>query len=133
MERRYYFLSKWTWYEWLGILAPLALVAWFVRLGHRHGRLALAYMCERLFYFGLFQFSAATASEDHGISTDALDAPVLPAFFRLRRRTDGRVCSRPPPRALLALFFVLAFTKARIKLNPREWQWRQAGAVFVLA
>jgi hypothetical protein len=59
LARRYYFVSRWAWYEYLGILAPLVLVRWFVRIGHRQGRVMLAYMCERLFYFGLFQLAAA--------------------------------------------------------------------------
>jgi hypothetical protein len=27
--RDYYFLSNWCWYDWLGMLAPLAILAWF--------------------------------------------------------------------------------------------------------
>ncbi len=27
--RDFYFLSNWTWYHWLGMLAPLAILAWF--------------------------------------------------------------------------------------------------------
>jgi hypothetical protein len=29
--RDFYFLSTWTWYDWLGLLAPLAFLAWFAR------------------------------------------------------------------------------------------------------
>jgi hypothetical protein len=28
-SRDFYFLSTWTWYHWLGLLAPLALLLWF--------------------------------------------------------------------------------------------------------
>ncbi len=28
-SRDYYFLSNWSWYHWLGMLAPLAILAWF--------------------------------------------------------------------------------------------------------
>jgi hypothetical protein len=58
---RYYFVAQWEWHEWLGIVAPLALVAWFAYLARRQGRATLAHMCERLFYFGLFQFAVALA------------------------------------------------------------------------
>jgi hypothetical protein len=58
---RYYFVSQWQWYEWLGIVAPLALMAWFAHLGRRQGRSTLAHICQRLFYFGLFQFAVALA------------------------------------------------------------------------
>ncbi len=29
--RDFYFLTTWTWYDWLGLLAPLAFLAWFAR------------------------------------------------------------------------------------------------------
>lgn len=29
--RDFYFLSTWTWYHWLGLLAPLAFLVWFAR------------------------------------------------------------------------------------------------------
>jgi len=29
--RDFFFLSTWTWYHWLGLLAPLAILAWFSR------------------------------------------------------------------------------------------------------
>jgi hypothetical protein len=29
--RDYFFLSNWTWYHWLGLLAPLAILGWFCR------------------------------------------------------------------------------------------------------
>jgi MFS family permease len=29
--RDYFFLSNWTWYDWIGMLAPLAILAWFWR------------------------------------------------------------------------------------------------------
>ena len=30
-SRDYFFLYNWTWYHWLGMLAPLAILAWFWR------------------------------------------------------------------------------------------------------
>jgi hypothetical protein len=35
--RDFYFLSTWTWYHWLGLLAPLAFLAWFWK-GNLRGR-----------------------------------------------------------------------------------------------
>src|SRR5206468_7720 len=32
LSRTYFFVSNWTWYEWLGIVAPLALLWWFASL-----------------------------------------------------------------------------------------------------
>ncbi len=36
-HRRNFFLLRWHWYEWLGILAPLALLWWFSRIAKRKG------------------------------------------------------------------------------------------------
>jgi hypothetical protein len=37
MTRRYWFLSQWQWYEWIGIAAPLLILAWIVA-SRRHER-----------------------------------------------------------------------------------------------
>ncbi len=57
--RRYLFLYRWTWYEWLGALAPLALFVWLWRWALRRGneklsRFALAVAC-----YGAFQQAVA--------------------------------------------------------------------------
>jgi len=46
-SRDYFFLSNWAWYHWLGMLAPMAILAWFWRSGLRgtkpgFGRLSFA-------------------------------------------------------------------------------------------
>ncbi|MGA8044541.1 MAG: DUF6798 domain-containing protein [Terracidiphilus sp.] len=53
--RRYFFLYRWTWYEWLGAIAPLVLFGWLWRWAERKGdarlsRFALAVLC-----YGVFQ------------------------------------------------------------------------------
>jgi len=35
--RDYYFLSRWHWYEWLGVIAPLGLLWWFYGLARKDG------------------------------------------------------------------------------------------------
>lgn len=59
--RGYYFLSRWHWYEWLGVYAPLALLWWFRRIGLRDRNPALARLSERLAVYGLFQLGVALA------------------------------------------------------------------------
>lgn len=54
--RRYYFLSNWAWYEWLGAIAPLLLFAALWQWAHRRGekllaRLGLATLCYCIFQF----------------------------------------------------------------------------------
>src|SRR5208283_2613839 len=68
--RSFYFLLHWHWYEWLGIVAPLALLWWFRTLprnlalgrestGDHDKNEVLARVAERLVYFGIFQFAVA--------------------------------------------------------------------------
>ncbi|HET9307582.1 MAG TPA: hypothetical protein VFO46_16290 [Candidatus Sulfotelmatobacter sp.] len=57
--RNFYFLLRWHWYEWLGIVGPLVLLWWFRRLALAHGSAVLARVSERAVYFGIFQFAVA--------------------------------------------------------------------------
>ncbi len=59
--RAYYFLSRWEWYEWLGVFAPLALLWWFRRIALRDRNPALARLSGRLVLYGLFQLGVALA------------------------------------------------------------------------
>ena len=59
--RAYYFLSRWEWYEWLGVFAPLALLWWFRRIGLRDRNPALARLATRLVIYGVFQLAVAIA------------------------------------------------------------------------
>ena len=62
--RDFYFLARWHWYEWLGVVGPLALLWWFraLALGRRStvmGSTVMARMAERMVYFGVFQLAVA--------------------------------------------------------------------------
>jgi len=57
--RPFYFMLRWHWYEWLGVVAPLALLWWFRALARRRGSAILAHVAERLVYFGVFQLAVA--------------------------------------------------------------------------
>jgi len=61
--REFYFLLHWTWYEWLGVFAPLLLLWWFrwLALSPALGRrsLVMARVAERTAYFGTFQLAVA--------------------------------------------------------------------------
>jgi hypothetical protein len=71
--RSYYFLGKQEWHEWLGTLAPLAILFWFRRLGDRtiarsHDRTVprsssdpISLLCSRLIWYALFQFLVTLA------------------------------------------------------------------------
>jgi hypothetical protein len=41
----YFFLLRWAWYEWLGILGPLLLLWWFGRIAHRRKMVLVERLC----------------------------------------------------------------------------------------
>ena len=87
--RAYYFLSRWEWYEWLGVFAPLVLLWGFRRIALRDRNPALAKLAARLVFYGVFQL---------GVAAVVLASPAL-----------ARVRSFQPMRFLhlLYLLFVL--------------------------
>jgi hypothetical protein len=57
--RPFYFVLHWHWYEWLGVVAPLALLWWFRAAAERRDSVVLSRVAERLVYFGIFQLAVA--------------------------------------------------------------------------
>jgi len=57
--RDFYFLFTWTWYDWLGLLAPLAFLAWFGKTKPRGTTPAFARLSLALIPFGLLSILAA--------------------------------------------------------------------------
>ena len=55
--RDYYFLYNWAWYHWLGLLAPLAILAWFWKGKLRGTRPAFALLSFILLPFGLLSIA----------------------------------------------------------------------------
>jgi hypothetical protein len=53
--RRYYFLNRWTWYEWLGALGPLILLALLWVYAFKSRRSLLARFVLALLLYGIFQ------------------------------------------------------------------------------
>jgi hypothetical protein len=58
--RTYYYLYKWTWYEWLGALAPLFLFWLLWRLARKHNKIVLSRFALAVFAYGVFQQAVAT-------------------------------------------------------------------------
>jgi hypothetical protein len=52
-SRDYYFLYNWSWYHWLGMLAPLAILAWFWKGKLRGARPGFAQLSFAMIPFGL--------------------------------------------------------------------------------
>jgi hypothetical protein len=57
--RDFYFLSRWHWYEWLGVVGPLALLWWFRSLALGRRSAVMARVAERMVFFGVFQLAVA--------------------------------------------------------------------------
>ena len=70
--RKFYFLGRWHWYEWVGVFAPLVLLALFAQIARRGQSPVLARLSLRLLYFGIFQMVVA------------LVIMLPPSFERLR-------------------------------------------------
>ncbi len=52
----FHYLLDWRWYEWLGIIAPLAILYWLARTRQQ---LQMQRVCRALFLFGTLCFAAA--------------------------------------------------------------------------
>ena len=57
-SRDYYFLANWSWYHWLGMLAPLAILAWFWRGKLRGTRPGFERLSFAMLPFGLLSIVA---------------------------------------------------------------------------
>lgn len=59
--RTFYFLSRWAWYEWLGVAAPLLIFWAYSYIARRSGSWAAARLSLRIMRFGVFQMVIALA------------------------------------------------------------------------
>ena len=58
-NKSYLFLGHWQWYEWLGVLAPLALFWLLARFARQRGQTHLARFALAVFWFGVAQQTIA--------------------------------------------------------------------------
>jgi hypothetical protein len=110
--RTYYYLYKWTWYEWLGALAPLFLFWLLWRLARKHGNTLLARFALAVFAYGVFQQALAM---------------LMLAFPSLVRLTPLQ-----PMRYLHLVYFflplILGCLLGKYLLKAAVWRW----ALFLL-
>lgn len=57
--RDYYFIARWTWYEWLGTIAPIFILWLIARYARRIERPAMAALAGCGAFFAVFQLAAA--------------------------------------------------------------------------
>jgi hypothetical protein len=111
--RTYYYLYKWTWYEWLGALAPLLLFWVLWRVAHRRGETMLARFAAAVLVYGVFH---------QALAMTLLWSPSLVRLTPLQ-----------PMRYLHLLYFLFVLTAGcllgKFLLKRDAWRW----AVFLLA
>ena len=57
--RHFNLLTNWTWYEWLGVIAPLFLLYLFARIARRDHSPTLQRLSMSLLYYAIFQLAVA--------------------------------------------------------------------------
>jgi hypothetical protein len=111
--RTYYYLYKWTWYEWMGALAPLLLFWWLWRAAHRRKNVLLARFALAVLIYGVLQQAAA--------------------MIMLWPESWVRLTPLQPMRYLQLLYFLFVLIAGcglgRFVLKRSAWRW----AVFLLA
>lgn len=76
-SRDFYFISTWEWYHWLGMLAPLAFLAWFWKAKLRGTRPGSARLSFAMIPFGLLSIVVALVfSSSHAFDMFARTQPL---------------------------------------------------------
>jgi hypothetical protein len=105
--RSYYFLYKWTWYEWLGAIAPLFLFWLMWRIALKRGDTTLARFAMAIFSYGVFQL---------GVAIIMLQSPALVRLTPLQ-----------PMRFLHLIYFFLTLIAGcllgNLLLKASTWRW----------
>lgn len=57
--RDYYFIGRWTWYEWLGVIAPVFILWAIARYARRANRPAMALLSGAAAFYAAFQLAVA--------------------------------------------------------------------------
>ena len=105
--RSYFFLTNWTWYEWMGLLGPFALLAWMAWLGKRKGLGATHLICKALIAFEAVFFAMALVVS-------------MPGRF-------DNLAELQPMRCLhllyILMFLVGGGLVGKFVLQDRAWRW----------
>jgi hypothetical protein len=134
--RDYFFLYNWTWYDWVGLLAPLAILAWFWKGKLRATTPEFRRLSFALIPFGLFSILiAAIFSSSHDMDMFARIQPlrsfhlVTLVLMLYLGGVIGEYAAKGRSWVLAAIFLPLAggmFYVARqtYPFSPQvEWPW----------
>ena len=106
-NRYYFFILRWRWFEWLGILAPLFMLWWFSRLARKCGITRVDLLCRALVVYELIYFALA---------------------FLMTIPTRLVALARYQPMRSLQILYVLFFLimgglVGQFALQNRPWRW----------
>jgi hypothetical protein len=113
-SRDYFFLYNWTWYHWLGMLAPLAILAWLWRGNLRGTASGLQRISFALIPFGLISIVAGAV----------FSLPEFEMFARLQPLRSFH---------LITLIFVLLLGGVAGEYLARERKWVPIALALPLA
>jgi len=103
----FHYIQRWQWYEWLGILAPVAIFWWLRRIARRRQWREVGRMCRGLMVYDLVYFAAALVVD-------------FPARFESLARLQ-------PLRSLhllyILMFLLLGGFLGEYLLKNRVWRW----------
>lgn len=102
----YFFLARWEWYEWLGLIAPVFLFWWFSAIARRKNLPALAQLCRACILYGsLFV---------------AVSLLTIPSIFE-------RFLLLQPMRSLHLLYVLLLMVSGgllgQLLVQRKQWMW----------
>lgn len=112
LRHPFHYIQMWQWYEWLGAIAPIALLFWFHRIAVKQERKVMSRLCGALAIYGTIYFVAALVVD-------------LPARFESLARLQ-------PLRSLhllyILMFVVIGGLLREYVLQNRVWRW---AALFI--
>jgi hypothetical protein len=114
-SRDYFFIANWQWYHWLGMLAPLAFLAWFWKANLRGTRPGFSRLSFALIPFGLLSIMVALVfSSSHVFDMFARTQPlrtfhlITVVFILLLGGVVGEYAGRDRAWAIAAIVLPLA-------------------------
>jgi hypothetical protein len=103
----YHYVTRWQWYEWLGIVGPVAILWWFHRLARRRQWENVDLLCRGLLIYELVCLAAALVLD-------------IPARFEALARLQ-------PMRSLYLLYIIMFLLGGGVLgefvLKNRVWRW----------
>lgn len=107
MRHQFHYIQLWHWYEWIGILAPAALLWWFGRMARARQWRKLELTCRCLVIYDLIYFFSALVVD-------------FPARFESLARLQ-------PLRSLhllyMLMFLIIGGFLGEFVLRNRLWRW----------